>query len=297
MPGRRCAYLTMDDSSGWSIDCDLAFPPLEALGWQLEAVPWRAAEVDWNRFDAVYIGTPWDYPEDPQRFMRVLEAIVSAGPILVNDIELVRWTLPKTYLRDLEQLGVAIVPSIWGDEISAAILKNAFDHFRTDRIIVKPIVSTNATDTFLLQLENFQTFATQIFQVFASRSFVVQPFIDNVRSEGEYSLFYFNRRFSHAICKIPRPADFRVQEEFGATISSVEPEADLASAGAAVMRLVEPLPAYARVDFVRGPDDRFLLMELELIEPSMYLRMHPSAPQRFADAFDAYVSAKLEEDT
>ena len=109
------------------------------------------------------------------------------------------------------------------------------------------------------------------------------------QSEGEYSLFYFNRRFSHAIRKTPKPGDFRVQEEFGADIVLVDPEPALLAAGEQVMQLVEPLPAYARVDFVEGPDGRFLLMELELIEPSMYLRMHQEAPRRFAEAFDEYV--------
>ena len=95
---------------------------------------------------------------------------------------------------------------------------------------------------------------------------------------------------SHATRKVPKRGDFRVQEEHGAEVLAVTPEADLVRTGDKVMGLVTPMPAYARADFVRGPDGRFLVMELELIEPSMYLRMDPEAPRRFAEAFDDYVS-------
>jgi hypothetical protein len=190
----HCAYLTMDDESGWSIDSELVFGPLPALGWQVE-----------------------------------------------------------------------------------------------------PVISPNATDTFLLARETLQDFAPELCARFASRSFVVQPFITNIQTEGEYSLLYFAATFSHAILKTPKREDFRVQEEFGAAILAVEPAAGLLAAGAAVMQRVAPRPVYARCDLVRGADGQFLLMELELIEPSLYLRLDDAAPGKFARAFDAYVRSRLGE--
>ena len=106
----RCAFLTMDSTEGWSIDADLGIAPLEALGWRVAQVPWRSGDARWDDFDAVYIGTPWDYPEDVGRFLQVLERIDDSGALLVNPLALVRWNLPKTYLRDLEGRGAAIVP-------------------------------------------------------------------------------------------------------------------------------------------------------------------------------------------
>lgn len=289
-PTKRCAYLTMEYTDGWSIDADLGFTPMEELGWQVEAVPWRSETPDWNHFDAVYIGVPWDYPEDPEHFLSVLDSIDRSSALLVNDLALVHWGLPKTYLRDLEKNGAAIVPSIWYDDMKAEILDEAFAAHGCDKIIVKPVVSTNATDTILLDREQATSRMDELRARFHNRPFVVQPFIENIQTEGEFSLFYFSRRFSHAIRKIPKSADFRVQEEYGADIVSVEPEAELLRTADSVMQLVDPTPAYARADFVRGPDGRFLVMELELIEPSMYLRMDPGAPQRFATAFDDYVT-------
>jgi glutathione synthase/RimK-type ligase-like ATP-grasp enzyme len=169
------------------------------------------------------------------------------------------------------------------------VLDAAFERHGSSQIIVKPVVSTNATDTYLLTRERASQLGNELAKTFAKRAFVVQPFIESIRSEGEYSLFYFNRELSHATVKVPKRGDFRVQEEYGAEVKSLQPETALVETGDHVIRLVEPMPVYARVDFVRGPDGRFLVMELELIEPSMYLRMDSGAPGRFARAFNDYV--------
>jgi len=282
----------MDSTDGWEIDADLTFEPMQALGWSIDMVLWRSAGIDWNQYDAVYICTPWDYPDDPEKFLALMEVIDSSSAILVNDISLVRWTVPKTYLRDLESRGAAIVPSLWYDEFDSEILPGLFDAYDTDRIVIKPVVSTNAHSTFLLHRDVPANVLSELETTFAARPFVVQPFVEKVQDEGEYSLFFFSNKFSHAILKTPKDQDFRVQEEHGARIESVVPESALFETAASVLSLVEPIPVYARCDFIRGPDGQFLLMELEVIEPSLYLRMESGAARRFAKAFDAYVSRK-----
>ena len=274
----------------WAIDSGLSFEPLQALGWSIDMIPWRSVDVDWEKYQAVYIGTPWDYPDDPEAFLSLLESIDASNAILVNDIALVRWTIPKTYLRDLETRGAAIVPSLWYERFDPDALPGYFDAHNCDRIIIKPIVSTNAHNTFLLDRAVPSNVVKELEEVFAARPFVVQPFIESVQAEGEYSMFFFCNEFSHAILKTPKDEDFRVQEEHGSRIISAQPESALLETAADLLRLVEPMPLYARCDFLRGPDGRFLLMELEVIEPSLYLRMDSEAPMRFARAFDAYVA-------
>ena len=151
------------------------------------------------------------------------------------------------------------------------------------------MINTNATDTFLLSHPVSPEQIALLKKTFHRRPFVVQPFIENITTEGEFSLFHFGDQYSHAIQKVPRRGDFRVQEEHGSQITAIEPESALLQTADHVISLVDPLPVYCRSDFVRGDDGRFLLMELELIEPSMYLRFHKDAPRRFARAFDAYV--------
>jgi glutathione synthase/RimK-type ligase-like ATP-grasp enzyme len=289
---RRVAFLTMEETAGWSIDADLAFGPLAELGWQAEWLPWRSADVTWDDWDAVYLAATWDYPDDPQAFLRVLEAIDTSRAVLVNDIEIVRWNIPKTYLRDLEAGGAPIVPSRWYGSFAECDLGADFAAFGADRLIVKPVVSTNARDTFLLDRAAAAQAGESLARIFASRAFVVQPFIGAVQTEGEYSLFYIGDRFSHGIRKVPKAADFRVQEEHGATIESAALTPELLSAGERAVSLVCPEPLYARCDLVRDSDGVLRIMELELIEPSLYLRMHESAAKRFAVAFDRYVKER-----
>jgi hypothetical protein len=121
-------------------------------------------------------------------------------------------------------------------------------------------------------------------QTYAQRAFFVQPFIDSVQSEGEYSLFFFGGEYSHAILKKPKQGDFRSQEEHGADILSVEAPAALVESAVNVLGVVSPQPVYVRADFVRGKGERFLLMELELIEPALYFRTDPGSARRFANA-------------
>jgi glutathione synthase/RimK-type ligase-like ATP-grasp enzyme len=288
---RRCAFLTMDDTAGWSIDADLGIPPLQSLGWEVDVVPWRSAGIDWATYAAVYVGTPWDYPDAPDAFLAALQNIVDAGPVLANPLPLIRWNLEKTYLRDLQQRGAAIVPTHWFDGLVATDVPRLHELCGTERIIVKPVISTNATDTFLLERQIDAATRDLLLATFSSRPCMVQPFIAAIQDEGEYSLFYIGGELSHTIQKTPRPSDFRVQEEHGASIHAVEPGPELRRTADALLALVQPAPLYARADFVRDADGRFLLMELELIEPSLYLRMHEAAPQRFALAFDQYVTA------
>lgn len=287
---KRCVFLTMDDTAGWSIDAELGIPPLNALGWTVETLPWRSGNADWDQLDAVYIGTPWDYPDDPDGFLAALAAIDRSCSVLVNPLSLVRWNLSKTYLRDLEEKGAAIVPSIWRDSLDAGMLDDLFAACNSEQVIIKPVVSTNAADTFLLGPDIDKQTREQLLRTFRQRPFVVQPFIRAILSEGEYSLFYLGGEYSHAIQKVPKATDFRVQEEHGGSIESVQPEPRLIQTADSVLAKVDPAPVYARCDFVRDDDGRFLVMELEIIEPSLYLRMNADAPLRFAKAFDRYVA-------
>jgi glutathione synthase/RimK-type ligase-like ATP-grasp enzyme len=283
---KRCAYLVMEDPGDYVTDYDVSFDAMAALGWQVDCIAWRDRAVDWSAFNAVYICTPWDYPEDPGLFMQVLEAIDASSATLINPLPLVRWSLAKTYLRDLEEQGGAIVPSIWFDDFDAGNIPGWFESLDSEVVVIKPAVGANAQDTFVLSQPVTPRLVGQLERTFAGRSFFVQPFMANIQSEGEYSLFFFNGEYSHAILKTPEHGDFRSQEEHGAAIRSVTATPQQVAAAEAILALVEPQPTYVRVDLVRDTGDDYRLMELELIEPSLYLRTDPDSAGRFARAFD-----------
>jgi len=275
----------MSDPGDFVTDYELSFAPMAELGWTAETVAWRKPQ-DWDAFDAVYLCTPWDYPQHPADFMRVLECIDASRAVLLNDIAIVRWNLDKSYLRDLEERGDAIVPSRWLEQFTARDVRAAFAEFGVHKLVVKPTIGGNAVDTFVLEDPLPADLLARLEKLFVARACIVQPFMENILEEGEYSLFFFNGEYSHAIRKVPRRGDFRVQEEHGADIMPATPPQALLETARTVFSHVEPLPVYGRGDWVRGPDGRFLLMELELIEPSLYLRTDSGAAARFARAFD-----------
>lgn len=285
---KRCAYLTMSDKGDYVTDEYLSFEPMAAYDWSVDMVAWQDSSVNWDDYDAVYICTPWDYPQHADKFISVLENIDRSSALLVNDLSLVRWTLSKIYLRDLEKCGVAIVPSAWYEDIDAATIPTFFAALGGDKLVIKPTIGANAMDTFVLTNPVADELAEHLCAIYSERPYFVQPFIENIQHEGEYSLFYFAGEYSHAILKSPEEGDFRVQEEHGADIVSVEPSTDLLEVASQVIAQIDPQPVYVRADFVRGDNNQFLLMELELIEPSLYFRMDDNAAQRFAAAFDEH---------
>jgi hypothetical protein len=277
---RRICFLSMDDLAGYVSDDELALPHLAGHGIRTDTLSWRQTKIDWGEFDAVIIRTPWDYQKHPREFLAVLENI-ERRTTLHNPLDIVRWNLDKTYLRDLAEKGVAAVPTLWGEIYDAASFSRWLDVLDTEEVIVKPTVSATAAYTYRLR-----EFDAPLVSVFSEREFLVQPFMASVLDEGEYSLFYFNGEFSHAIVKRPKPEDFRVQEEHGGIITEIEADDELRAAAANVLAQTGENLLYARVDLIRDEDGEFVLMELELIEPSLYLRMNADAPARFAAAIE-----------
>ncbi|MDH4261212.1 MAG: hypothetical protein OEW16_13045 [Gammaproteobacteria bacterium] len=287
----RAAFLTLSDPTGFVIDDDLAHAPLARRGWQVENLPWDRAEVDWKRYDRVVLRSTWDYQHHPEKFLATLTAIEAAGTRLDNSAEIVRWNMHKTYLRDLDARGVPIVPTIWREGLARGELLPLFDELGSDEAVIKPVTSGNAQGAYHLDRARAQAQAqaAEIENYFAGRPLMMQPFERGILAEGEFSLIYFNGALSHSILKVPKPGDFRVQEEHGADIQAVRPEPALIAAGnAAIAAIGEPL-LYARADLVRHGTG-FRVMELELVEPAIYLRMDPGAPDRFADAVAGSIS-------
>ncbi len=282
----RIAFLSTDHLDGFTADDHLANEPLQELGWSVETISWRMPDIDWGQFAGIVIRTTWDYHNHLPEFLGVLEQIESATR-LANPLSIVRWNANKTYLRDLEAHGARVVRTLWEEgRIEGRQIHRWFEELQTDDLVIKPTVSASAADTLRLQ-KRFEIDPEPL-SIFANRQYMVQPFMNGIVEEGEFSLFYFCGDYSHTILKTPKAQDFRVQEEHGGYIQAVEPTARLLQAGASVMQPIKPMPLYARIDFVHEQDE-LVLMELELIEPSLYLRMDDGAPRRFAIAIDAWL--------
>lgn len=286
---RKVAFLSMDTLETFECYDHLLVDPLEKLNWKVETISWKQSNVDWEEYDSVIVRSTWDYQDDVDTFIKKLE-LINSKTHLENIIDIMKWNIDKSYLRELEENGIKIVPSIWRESfVSEEEFSFFFDKLDADEIIIKPTVSANADNTFLLKLDNLDTYISILDTTFKNRPFIVQPFINNIITEGEYSLFYFGGKYSHAILKTPKENDFRVQEEHGGILKLVKPNKAMQIKSKEILNKLEHDLLYARIDFVRTDNNEFALMELELIEPSLYFNMDPQSPERFAKTFDEWM--------
>lgn len=290
---KTCAFLSMDNLNDFEVYDHLLFKPLKELGWHAEEVSWRNINVDWDSYDAVIIRSSWDYQKDPQSFLDLLSKIEQSDAVLENSLEIVKWNIAKTYLRDLESDGIEIVPSLWYQTFDVDLFPSVFTDLKSEEIVIKPTISAGADDTFRIHKSNYGIFIDDLRSVFKDRAFLVQPFMNNITAEGEFSVFFFGDTYSHTILKTPKANDFRVQEEHGGRLTLVEPEESLLDVARTMRNMIQPEPLYTRADYVRTPENTFSLMELELIEPSLYFNMDPQSPKRFAKVFDEWITKKL----
>ncbi len=287
---KKCAFLSMDSLEDYECYDHLLFEPFRKYGWSAEEISWRNRQADWDQYEAVIIRSPWDYQQDPEAFFKVLEEIEASSALLENKLDLVEWNIDKRYLRDLEEQGITIVPSLWEERFDNGTYRDAFKRLSSNEIIVKPTISAGAEDTFRIPKDRAGEYTSQLQTTFADRPYIVQPFMPDIIREGEFSLFYFGDTYSHTVLKTPKKDDFRVQEEHGGVLKLVEAEPEMRQISRKILDLLTPQPLYARIDLVRHGNDDFALMELELIEPSLYFNMDPQSPERFAKVFDEWMS-------
>ena len=286
---KQIAYLTMDSLENFVAYDHLTIEPLRRRACHVQHVSWRAQNVAWDDFDLVVIRSPWDYQQDPEQFLGVLQTIEASQATLLNSLTTVKWNIDKRYLQQLQQAGVAIVPTEWLVKLTEADIQSMIDQNPDGQCVCKPQIGAGAELTWWLSATGSETEKSAALQAFANKPLMLQPFIRSVIEVGEYSLFYFGGLYSHCVFKTPKTGDFRVQEEHGGLLKSITPESDLMAAADRAIAAIPEWTLYARVDLVRLDDGTPVVIELELIEPSLYFPFDEASPDRFADAIADYL--------
>ncbi|MEO5768035.1 MAG: hypothetical protein ABIS92_06755 [Polyangia bacterium] len=290
----RVALATSRDWPDLAPDDAVLAPALRRVGIDSEIAVWTDPTVAWERFDLILIRSCWDYHDDLPRWLRWIDALQQRGlgSRLCNPPEVLRWNARKTYLADLQQLGVPTIPTRWVNAAGLASeesLRAALVASPWEEMVCKPAVSAGAMGTFRCQRSRLISSASTAFlatypHLIQRAPLLVQPFVPEIASRGEWSLLFFSGRFSHAVLKRPTAGDFRVQEKHGGTTMRARPSPELRALALSVLgaggraiggKEAEPLP-YARVDLVESASGP-LLVELELIEPALFLTAPPPA--------------------
>jgi glutathione synthase/RimK-type ligase-like ATP-grasp enzyme len=281
---QKCALLTMDTLDDFIAYDQVLDQPMAQCGWQTEHLSWRRKNVDWRQYKAAIIRSTWDYQEHVGAFVDKLRQIEQSGTVLLNSLAIVKWNINKKYLREVATKGAQIVSSLWLETFDFTAIKEYFQYFKTDQIVIKPSISANSDNTFWLHQHSYHKHEVILKESLKNRQLLVQPFIKAIVDEGEYSLFYFADKFSHAILKTPKQGDFRVQEEHGGQLQSIKADAQLLATAAKALQCVPEKVLYARIDLVKHQGS-YQLMEIELIEPSLYFNLDQDSALRFAKAF------------
>jgi glutathione synthase/RimK-type ligase-like ATP-grasp enzyme len=255
---------------------------LESRGAEVESVFWDDRRIDWRDFDLCLIRSTWDYDYKRQQFVEWARR-VEAESSLRNSAELVAWNSEKTYLRELGEKGVPVIPTEWLEPEAEIDVETLLAEREWEEAVIKPVVDLGARHLRRVRTEDEKAQAA-LEETLPRGGAMVQPFLPSLETDGELSLVFVAGEFSHAVRKRPHRNDFRVQSIWGGTVAREAPgEAELELADLTLAQLDE-VPLYARVDLVAGVEGELCLIELELIEPNLYLSEHATVASMLAKA-------------
>ena len=266
---KRLAWVTTRGARGLDDDEPIALAGLARTGVAVEVVDWADPEARWSRYDRVVLRSAWDYPQRLPEFLAWLDA-VDAVSELVNPAATVRWNLDKQYLAALAEDGVPITPTVFVRPGEAA-------EFPDGRFVVKPAVGAGSRDAAWYGPDERDSATDHVARLHAAEQTVlVQPMLASVARDGEWPMVFFGGTFSHAACKrVNLPRAGAIDSLFAAeqNTTHVATAEQITAATAAVDAVSRRLgtPTYARVDLVRDDDGRYRVLEVELVEPSLFL--------------------------
>ncbi len=256
---------------------------LGSIGLTSVRVDWARRDVDWSAFRCAVFRTTWDYYDRISEFTAWLNHIENQTK-LCNDASIIWWNLDKHYLSDLELKGIPVVPSRFIEAGETANLSLLLDETGWTEAIIKPCISGGARHTYRVNSENADTIQDIVQLLLAGESFMLQPFLSDIQISGEYTLMIIDGRFTHAVRKTAKDGDFRVQDDHGGVVHPCNPTEEQIELAERTMAACEPAPVYGRVDMVRDNTGQWVVMELELIEPELWLREKPAAAEILARA-------------
>jgi glutathione synthase/RimK-type ligase-like ATP-grasp enzyme len=273
---RALPQLTPDDR--------LVLDYLNAEGVAAEAAVWDSTEVAWKDFDCVVIRSCWDYHRRPAEFAAWVSLLETTGVDVWNPPDVIRWNMDKSYLSELERNGISVAATVWLEKNSTVDLGRILSEKQWSKVVIKPTISATAFETWISTPNTVNRDDAAIHWMLQRSGVMIQKFIEELPAKGEWSLVFFNKEYSHAVLKRARQGEFRVQNEYGGYLEeNVSPKSSLIERAQQIVEFIDGPLLYARVDGVEV-DGRFMLMELELIEPFLFFNADSQSVARFAQA-------------
>ena len=275
----RLAFLVPDPDypEEWDWAFDAEADALRKRGVEVDAVAWTEAG-DLLAYDLVLPLVVWGYHLQYEEWLRFLDRIEAGQLPFTNPPKLLRWNSDKAYLKELRGKGIPTVETIEVESLDEGELAAAAAQLGNEELVVKPPVSASATGTHRIRMGD------EIPAEERGRRMMIQPFLPSIATEGEYAVILFDGVYSHTVVKRPKTGDFRVQPHLGGSTEPSEPPEGAVALAQAALAAAPAEATYARVDIVRGRNGELLIMELELIEPALFLDVAPHGEEAFVDA-------------
>lgn len=290
----RIALATCEELPEWEVDDRPLHEALQSHEAVFDHPCWSDHTVDWSAYDACLIRTTWDYAHRRDEFVEWAERAADLTR-LFNPIETIRWNTCKSYLLDLEQAGIPIIPTHWLETGDRFDLRMILHENNWERGFIKPRIGATARATFRFDLDEESLLAADdhLKSLLANEAALVQPYLSNVETFGEWSAIFIDGMMTHAVQKIPAAGDYRVQDDFGAIDRPYQPEVDEMELVNKVMSTLvsnpqwtgqtQRPPLYARVDILKD-GEHSMINEVELVEPSLFFRHGPHAAESLASS-------------
>jgi len=242
-------------------------PCFEAQGMKVELIRWREASQKASHYDAMLPLFVWDYFEGNEKVFLSEMAKVETLTKLYNPYNCLKWNSNKSYLEELEKLGAPVIRTLTVERVTQRAVEAAFETLKTDKLVIKPQIGGGAWRQVLYKKGDPFPSKDQL----PPEEAMIQAFLPSVKEEGEYSFLYFGGQFSHAVNKKPKPGEYRIQSTYGGIEAAYSPSSQERDTARSILNVLDFTPLYARVDLLRGTDGQLKLIELEMIEPYLYM--------------------------
>jgi glutathione synthase/RimK-type ligase-like ATP-grasp enzyme len=284
---KKFAFVTYKQSSQanghLSDDDKLIIELLKKEGLEIEVLAWDNDYVVWEQFSKVVIRSTWDYHYRIDEYKAWLARLEQKGIPLWNPPEIVKWNLDKKYLLELKDQGISIIPTLLIEQGQKHDLQSILERNAWQEVIIKPAIGASAYQIFKAEKENVLSLQLKMDEILVRSAVLVQPFIPQIQTEGEYSFVFIGGRYSHTILKRPQSNEFRVNRKFDGIWSLHQPSIKLIQQAENICKTVRSPLLYARVDCF-NVDGRLVLVELELNEPFLFIQWYPQSAVQFAQA-------------
>lgn len=246
-------------------------PKFHELG--IEAIPviWNETNVDWKSFDCLVFRNTWDYFEYPEEFNQWLDYIQMSNIPTLNSLDIIQWNIHKFYLKELQGAGVAIIPTVFIDTATKELDLSFLEEMNWNEFVIKPAVSGGSFHTERHVSGDWRDVQDRYRQLFPNQCLLVQKFESSILSSGELSMIFLDNVFSHAVIKTAQKGEFRIQTQFGGVYNPIVATDKQISVAEKIIKYIDKDLSYARIDGLIV-DGEFLLMEVELIEPDLYMQ-------------------------